>query len=198
VKHQLTTIARIATEKELPFLFVGGHAVIFHGVPRFTRDIDIMTTDVWREPWCELLAELGYRKFHSVDAFDQFEPDSATSGADGQLVGIDLMFVDPPTWDKLYGGAVEIELSNTDESSGDDTSQAKIPQVLHLIAMKLNAARSPHRRVGATDLSDVIELIRVQNIDISSAEFLEVSDRYASTEDWQTIQQATRQEDELQ
>jgi hypothetical protein len=188
LKNQLSQIACLATERNLPFLYVGGHAVIFHGVPRFTRDIDIMTSDEWRDGWRTLIESLGYQKFHSIDAFEQFEPDPDQPTA-ASRVGIDLMFVDKPTWEKLYPAAAEIELS--------PGVHAKIPCVLHLIAMKLNASRSPHRRVGATDLSDVIELIAAQGIDIDTADFREIAARYASANDMKAIRKSsTRSETE--
>ena len=184
MKDQLVQIADLAAKRNLPFLLVGGHAVILHGVPRFTRDIDIMTTDEWRDEWRELIEDLGYRKFHAVDAFEQFEPDPEQSATTSR-VGIDLMFVDASTWEKLYPAADDIDLQ--------PDVRAKIPNVLHLIAMKLNAARSPHRRIGATDLSDVIELISAAKIDIESSAFREIAERYASAEDLAAIRDSSIQ-----
>ncbi len=141
-----------------------------------------MITDEWRDGWRELIENLGYRKFHSIDAFEQFEPDP-DHATTPHGVGIDLMVVDESTWEKLYPAAVKIELQNC--------ISAKIPNVYHLIAMKLNASRSPHRRTGATDLSDVIELVAAHKIDINAPEFHDIAKRYASPEDLAAIRKSS-------
>ena len=176
MKTLLVTICRRAREGKLPFLLVGGNAVILHGVPRFTRDVDIMITDVHRQGWRDLIQSLGYQAYNKNDAFEQFEAKSEGG------VAIDLMLVDQSTWDKLYPAATEVDI--------DGGERAKIPDPLHLISMKLNASRSPNRRAGAPDLDDAISLIKSCRIDTQDPRFKEVIDRYASFGDRAIINDA--------
>jgi hypothetical protein len=167
MKSVLVQLANAAAARGLPFLLVGGNAMILWGVPRFTRDIDLLVTDAYRAEWHHLIMQLGYRLLHKVDAFEQFECPGRP--------GIDIMLVNADTWEKLLVAAQEVEL--------DQEATALIPAVLHLIAMKLNAAKNPHRRADATDLQDVMALIRTLQIDTSSEEFVAILDRYASADD---------------
>jgi hypothetical protein len=167
LKNALSNLANLAAERGLPFLLVGGNAVILWGVPRFTRDIDFVITDEHRSAWHDLITSLGYKMFHKVDAFEQFECPG--------LPGIDLMLVHADTWGKLIPAARDVDL--------DQGAKAKIPDVLHLIAMKLNASRNPLRRSDAADIQDVIALIKVCTLDIRTEAFQAVLDRYASAED---------------
>jgi hypothetical protein len=51
---------------------------------------------------------------------------------------------------------------------------------LHLIAMKLHALRSPECFENGVDLQDVKYLIKTAKIDISSKEFTDIAERYAT------------------
>ena len=166
-----TALVEIA-EAARTFLLVGGHAVILWGVPRFTRDIDLLITDAHRSAWYDLISSLGYKRFHKVDAFEQFE-------AAGKP-GLDLMLVDSSTWEKLHPAATQVEL--------DQGASASIPGVLHLIAMKLHASKNPKRRADATDLQDVIALIKRHPIDQRDTAFTEILERHASPQDKAAIQ----------
>ncbi len=174
MKHVLVEICQRARERRLPFLLVGGNAVILLGIPRFTRDIDIMITDEHRDAWRQLIFDLGYRSYHAIDAFEQFEPAGAAADL-GPAPGIDLMLVGRSTWEKLYPAAQQVDL--------DQGETVQIPSALHFIAMKLNASRNPNRRAGASDLGDVISLVRACQIDTLDPGFQAILERYGSAED---------------
>lgn len=40
-KELMAKLSKALSEKEMPYMIIGGHAVILYGEPRFTRDIDI-------------------------------------------------------------------------------------------------------------------------------------------------------------
>jgi hypothetical protein len=140
-----------------------------------------LITDNYREAWRELLLGLGYRSYHAVDAFEQFEPVDPMATV-GPAPGIDLMLVDRSTWDKLYPAANRVAL--------DEGETVRVPDPLHLIAMKLNAARNPHRRVGASDIGDVIALVKACGLDLNDPGFVAVLERYGSPESVAAIRQA--------
>lgn len=156
MKDFLVHITTVARQRNLPFLLVGGNAVILYGVPRFTRDIDLLITDQYRDAWQTLMLENGYQLFHRVHAFDQYEPKEKKGGS---TPGVDFMLVDENVWLKLMKEARWID-------AGED-HQIQVPSPLHFIAMKLTAASSPSRRQNAQDLSDVAALMKRQGLDLN-------------------------------
>jgi hypothetical protein len=153
----LQTLVQAAREQKLPFLLVGGNAVILFGVSRMTMDIDFLITDVHRESWQTLMESHGYRLFHRAPAFDQYEP--RVKG--GSFPGVDFMLVDPEVWRKLEASAYTTELV--------PGVPVPLPSPLHLIAMKLQAARNPHRKRGALDYQDISGLLEAQKLDLNDA-----------------------------
>ena len=82
------------------------------------------------------------------------------------------MLADPSTFARIKGGSRRCDI-------GNGLSLA-IPSPLHLIAMKLHALRSPARVENGIDLQDVKHLIKTAKIDISSKEFTDIAERYAT------------------
>jgi hypothetical protein len=159
------TIAEQAALKALPFLIIGGNAVIAYGYPRMTRDLDLMVRDSHRRAWDELIVPLGYRAHEVQRVFHMYNPISR------DLPAIDLMLVDDGTFDKLTSEATEIEMAG---------AMVRIPSLRNLIALKLHALRSgaPHRR--ELDMGDVLTLAQVNGVDLASAEYIEILTRYAN------------------
>src|SRR5438552_11905970 len=56
---ELQTIAQKAEEAGLPFLVIGGYAVMAHGFVRSTDDLDILVQASRRQRWREFLESLG-------------------------------------------------------------------------------------------------------------------------------------------
>ena len=102
---EITAILRAASERGLPSLLIGANAIVLLGYIRDTVDLDLLVPEQSRSQWLDLLRELGYRVFHGVEAFAQFEP------ADKTGAPVDLMFVEEATWEKLIAGAREMDLS---------------------------------------------------------------------------------------
>ena len=84
---------------------------------------------------------------------------------------LDIMFVDDSTFGKL---AVEREMLIVGGAT------LPVAGVLHLIALKLHATRTPTREIEGKDFYDIVNLMRVHQIDPASAEFTEILDRYAT------------------
>lgn len=63
-----------AGKRGLRFLVIGGHAVIAHGYPRTTFDLELLVERERSPEWDALLAELGYRILARQSAFVQFTP----------------------------------------------------------------------------------------------------------------------------
>ena len=152
VKQTLTMIAEEAEKAGLSdFLLIGGNAVIAHGVPRFTRDIDFVIPEAQKATWRSFLEGHGFPFFHGTPAFEQYEDPTKRKPR------VDLMIVDEGTWEKLFSDAWNYDL-------GDGIS-ARVASPQHLIAMKLKACLSQHRREDAVDWSDIVELSLLHQFD---------------------------------
>lgn len=167
--ESIIQIVQKAEEQKLPYLLVGGHAVILYGVTRFTRDFDLLIPDTHEESWIEFLSQqFHYRRYHSTHAFLQFDHVSP------DLPSIDIMLVDANTWEKLSAKARTMPL--------DLGVSAHVPHPTHLIALKLAAVSSPYRRRGNVDWSDIVNLIQEQKLSLDDPEFRAIILRYGSEE----------------
>ena len=168
-EESIIQIVQKAEEQKLPYLMVGGHAMILYGVTRFTRDVDLLIPDTHEKSWIEFLSQnFGYRLYHSTHAFLQFENDSSNFPA------VDVMLVDLKTWEKLNAKSQIKPL--------DFGAIAHLPHPTHLIALKLTAVSSPYRRKGNVDWSDIINLIHEQKLSLDDPEFRAIVLRYGSEE----------------
>jgi hypothetical protein len=98
----LRRIIEAANAHGLPFLIIGGNALILLGYIRNTIDIDLLVEGEKRSKWLDLMRELGLRFLHATGAFAQLE---AVEAGDP---GIDLMFVDSVTWKKLSDSSRQV------------------------------------------------------------------------------------------
>ena len=147
----------------LPFLLIGGHAVVLHGHLRNTADVDLLIPESSLNAWKAFLEEAGYRLLHQNAAFAQFEGSAASQ------FPVDLMIVDDGTFGKLASVASIKELANR---------KVAVPAVAHLIALKLHAIRQPARRNTEKDWSDIIGLIRSCGADLEDGDFRALIDQY--------------------
>lgn len=76
---------------------------------------------------------------------------------------VDLMLADESTWTKL--------LARAQERDAGEGMNLLVPHPWHLIALKLAAAKAATRRAGASDWSDIFDLLRTCRIDLADAEF---------------------------
>lgn len=162
----VATIAEQAALKGLPFLVIGGNAVIAYGFQRQTVDVDLMVRDTDRRAWDELIVALGYRAHQIQRVFHMYNPTARDRPA------VDLMLVDAQTFSKI---------TEDTTSTTMDGAQVRIPALRNLIALKLHALRhgGEHRR--ARDLLDVIELVQINRVDLASDEYANILQRYASS-----------------
>jgi len=161
----LLQIANTAQKRDLPFLVVGGHAVILLGVPRFTKDLDLLIPDTHLAAWTERLESMGYRQTHLVHAFAQFQHGDPLSYAP-----IDLMLVDVATWEKLVAASLRKTVA--------ENWEIPIPAPAHIVAMKLQAVSSPHRRPGNSDWSDILDIIKIHHLSLDDETFRSIVIRY--------------------
>ena len=165
----MTTIFQAATDAAQAagreFILIGGHAVNARGYERTTLDFDFMIPSADLAAWKDALGGLGYHSIHETKAFAQFEP----TGGGGFRV--DLMLVDAATFTKVMTGS---------EVRTYGGREIRVAGLLHLIALKLHATRMWDRAVQGKDYYDILNLIRINRLEIGSSEFQEILTRYAT------------------
>ena len=77
--------ALASQEPPLPYLVIGGYAVVAHGYSRTTIDIDLLVRRTDKLTWHDRCLKMGLRCIGQSHAFAQYD------GADKRL---DLMFVE--------------------------------------------------------------------------------------------------------
>jgi hypothetical protein len=164
---ELAAIINEAEIQGLRFIVIGGLAVIAYGSTRVTYDADLMVPRGDLPLWERLLGSLGYAVEHQQETFAQFQP---------PMIGmwpVDLMLVNDDTFDKVQKQAVERKVAGRTH---------KVPSAFHLVALKLHALKYGPPRRRDKDLSDIVELIELQKIDIASKDFLETCEHYGTAE----------------
>jgi len=156
MQETLRRIIEAAEARNLPFLLIGGHAVILIGFARNTIDIDLLIPTFRRSAWLDLMRELGFRFYHGTEAFAQFEPE------DKGVTSVDLMFVDDHTWSSLSEAPITKTLAGHD---------VRLPRPEHLVALKLHAAKGPDRSKPETDWEDIRQIVHICGLNIGDAEF---------------------------
>ncbi len=173
--NQLATIAAQAATRNLQFVLAGGHAVITHGFPRSTFDLDLIVRRTDRQKWTELARDLGY-EFHSEGAtFLQFNAPNAAS------FPLDLMLVNENTFSKLSGDAVR---------APSKVGAVRVVSLLHLLALKCHAVKHGHAGRIVKDADDIIRLIQNNGLDVNAETMRELFARHGTEELYEKIRKA--------
>ena len=148
----LETISRKAAETGLPFLLIGGYAVMAHGFVRSTGDLDLLASKIQRDDWRRLVEGLGMTLYIETPAFAQFNP------ARELVMPLDIMFVEDSVFEQMRSGA---------EKNSVQGVTVSVVSLLHLIALKCHGFR--HGREGRRfkDTEDLIQLIKINRIDLN-------------------------------
>jgi hypothetical protein len=177
VEKDIVAVLRAANARGLSSLLIGGNAIILLGYIRNTVDLDLLLPERDRPRWLDLLRELGYRFFHGVSAFAQFEPPEPGG------VPVDLMFVEDETWQKVVSGAREATLAS---------ERVLLPRPEYLVALKLHAASSETRSKPEVDWEDIRQIVRICALDSAETSFRELILRYGGEDALRRIEQFSR------
>jgi hypothetical protein len=154
----------------LPFLVIGGHAVIAYGYGRLTHDTDFLVKRDDREAWFAKVKQAGLELVFETSAFAQFAPPEGD--------GFDLMFVTAETFQQMWEDSKEFDCQ------GDP---ARFPSLDHLLALKVHALKlqPPHRT--SKDAEDVEKLARLNKLNLADKKYEELFLKYGSREVYETI-----------
>jgi predicted nucleotidyltransferase len=144
-------ISRKASERNLPFIIIGGHAVMAHGFVRTTSDWDLLICETQAAEWRAAMQSLGFELLFSGSTFLQFHP------LPGEPAALDLMFVDESNFQQMLAAAESFEVEGV---------TIKVVSVPHLFALKCHAFKNnPHRAMK--DIEDIVQLVRINKLDLN-------------------------------
>jgi len=135
---------QLVAESGIPVLLVGGQALHVYRYTRQTLDFDFMITEARYPAMQQYLESQGLHEQGRMGRFGRFRP-----GPDQEPV-LDIGMVDEGTFEKLWAAAEEHAWGEV---------RIRVPAFMHLIALKLHAAKNLHRE--DRDIVDVIELLRL-------------------------------------
>jgi len=171
----LEKICEFAAKRGLPVLLIGGHAVIAHGHPRNTFDIDFVIEVKDQRAWRGLLEGLGYTLHAETRTFFQMQP------SDEQTLPVDVMMVNEPTFAKMLALAKECSALPPD---------ARVVSLEHLLALKCHAIKHGHPGRVEKDVDDVLGLVRANQLDVTSSDWREIFLKYGPPELYEKLRKA--------
>jgi hypothetical protein len=171
-------ITQAAEKRGLAFLLAGGHAVIAHGHPRNTFDIDLIIRRADRAPWEDLVRNLEYSFHREGPTFLQFNPPQTG------MLPLDLMMVGDDTFTKLMADAVPGPAS---------AEGAKVVSLQHLLALKCHAIKYGHERRIVKDADDVISLAQANKLDPNEPAIRDLFLKHGTPELYEKVRRLCRQ-----
>ncbi|MBI3416919.1 MAG: hypothetical protein HY043_16635 [Verrucomicrobia bacterium] len=173
------TIHLEASKRELQFLVIGGLAVNFHGYSRDTADLDLLVRQELRDKWIKLFSKLGYKLFSDQPAFCQLAPPKVGTWP------VDLMFVRKATFDEFFRFGITVEMFG---------ERLLIPNLEHLIALKLHALKHGRIERYLKDYLDVEGLVRVNQINLRQEKVRELFLKYGTLDVYEKVSRTSAQD----
>lgn len=173
----LALITREANSRGLPFLLVGGHAVVVHGYGRSTFDLDLGIRRSDRTAWIELAKTLGYSLHNDGPAFAQLNPSSPDH------VPLDLMLLSDDTFSRLHTASLPGSAA---------TNGARVVSLLHLLALKAHAIKHGHAGRIVKDADDLMHLVEANRLDVYQPELRELLLKYGTEDLYEKLRRLTQ------
>lgn len=150
---------------KIPFVLIGGFAVNYYKVSRFTGDVDILIDERDFQRVLPLLEQVGYRQVTKQHLFARFKND------DLDFMDLDLMFVDEKTFSGILKEGKEVEIKEI---------KMIVPSLNHLIALKLHSLKNNPDHREDPDLKDLLRLIQENQMDVTKNDFRELCLQYGT------------------
>lgn len=175
----LGQIQQAAVDCGLEFLLIGGFAVIEHGFPRLTTDIDLLILKERRDRWSNLLQRLGYTELQREENFEQY------SRGEGTPWPVDLMLVNQASFDGMKVASLSVCVQGVN---------LRMVCLDHLLALKLHALKQGKLHRFLRDFEDVVQLARINKLDLESSRWRELLLRYGTADLYEKIRRAAAAE----
>ncbi|HYR58351.1 MAG TPA: nucleotidyl transferase AbiEii/AbiGii toxin family protein [Chthoniobacteraceae bacterium] len=153
-------------------LLIGGNALLAFGSDRMTLDCDCAVIAADEQLVAGALAPLGYWFKERFSTFARY------THLGGRRPVVDVMLLDPATFEKLRSESEEIVLSGV---------KLRAPKPLHIVALKLHALKQQPERV-VKDWPDICFLLRASQW--TREELNVIAERYGSSESLEMLRKA--------
>ncbi len=160
-------VSSISKKANIFCVLIGGFAVNYYKYTRQTADVDFLITKEDFAKILDLVKKAGYKQEYIQKVFTRLKSNRLT------FLDIDFMFVDKETLVKIIRDGKEIKIAG---------QKFIVPSLYHLIALKLHSIKYNPKIREATDLPDVINLIRINDINIKDNKFREMCLKYGTQE----------------
>ena len=160
-------ISDVIQKEEVSCILIGGFAVNYYKVTRQTADVDFLITKEDFDKIFTHLEKAGYQKGLAQENFTQLKSGRVS------LMDIDFMFVDQETLSKILKESQKIKIAK---------QEFYVPSLDHLIALKLHAIKYNPKIRLIRDLPDVINLIRINKVNVHSEKFKTLCFKYGTEE----------------
>jgi predicted nucleotidyltransferase len=176
---ELEEIQQKAQAEGLEFLLIGGLAVIEHGFPRITTDIDLVARGKSREAWDRILQQMGYRLINEKESFHQYErPDAPTWP-------LDVMLVKNATYDEFAAASIAVTVMG---------ASLHMVSLKHLLILKLHVLKQGKIHRFLDDLIDVTKLVKINRLDLQSPELRDLFLRYGNADLYEKVRRLSKSE----
>lgn len=172
-------ISKEFAKVDIAFLLVGGFAVNHYKVGRGTRDVDfLMTEENYDQKARQILIEGGYQEFRRERVCARLKNNAPF------FMTVDILFTDPDTMKEMLENSQAVTVHG---------EPFKVPSLEHLIAMKLHALKQSPGEREYKDLLDILELIRMNRIDVRSEGFHGLCLKYGTEDLYRKIRELKSQ-----
>lgn len=162
MKTALEIICNGAAARRCNVLLIGGYALPVFDVVRQTADVDCLVADADEQILHDILIKAGYEEQQRTEAFVRYTHPSAVT------LDIDVMLVDPDTFDKMLKRSSEHQVGSV---------KVRIPCLPHLIALKLHAIKNNPKR-ELKDMGDIVALLEANPGKVPQDELRSICERY--------------------
>jgi len=170
VFHLLSDISK---KTGISLVLIGGFAVNYYKYTRQTVDVDFLIKEQDFQKILALLEAAGYKVDDRQEVFTRL-----ISAESPLLMDIDFMFIDEETFAKIIKDSQKTSIAGCEFT---------VPSLEHLIALKLHAVKYNPKLRLAKDIPDIINLIRINKLDVKSEKFKELCLKYATKDIYQEI-----------
>jgi hypothetical protein len=158
-------------------VLIGGFAINHYRVTRQTADVDFLITKEDFGKIVGLLEQAGYKKALLQENFVQLQSSRLS------LLDVDFMFVDHETIAKIIKEGERLKIVG---------QTFIVPSLHHLIALKLHSIKHNAKIRLTKDLPDIINLIRINELDVKEKKFKELCLKYGTKEIYDKILEAVK------
>lgn len=170
-------ISDFTHEQGASCVLIGGFAINHYRVTRQTADVDFLITKEDFNKIVGLLENAGYKKTLLQENFVQLQSNRLS------LLDVDFMFVDQDTLEKIISEGQKLKIVG---------QTFMVPSLYHLIALKLHSIKHNSKIRLTKDFPDIINLIRINKIDVEDKKFKDVCLKYGTKELYDKIREAIK------